>query len=286
MRFFVYISVYVLFLFPFLPLYGQETGGHGNCIPVKSLAEEDLAYGTGELLKFTLHYRWGAINTDVGTAAVRLDSLSLNGVPVFLCDVAGRTTKFFDIFFKVRERFMSWFSRDGLRPLRFMRNSLEGSYAAKNDYVYMWDASGGYIEADVFSTSSGQRNLQLPLDECTYDLPSLFYLARNMDFDKVSVGQKHPMTFAIDDEVFNVYFILQGKEEKKIKGIGTVRTTRFAAKLLAGEVFEGDEDMTIWVTDDDNRVPVYFEAPLRVGLATGRLTGYSGLKHPFSSLVK
>ena len=107
-----------------------------------------------------------------------------------------------------------------------------------------------------------------------------------MDFDAVEPGRKYPMTFAIDDDVYNVYFILYGRETIKVKGIGTVKTIKFAAKLLEGEVFKGEEDMMIWVTDDENRLPVYFEAPLLVGFATGRLTGYDGLKYPFSSLVE
>ena len=93
------------------------------------------------------------------------------------------------------------------------------------------------------------------------------------------------MTFAIDDDIFNVYFILYGRETIKVKGLGTVKAIRFAAKLLEGEVFKGEEDMTIWISDDENRLPVYFEAPLRVGLAAGRMTGYSGLKYPFDSLI-
>ena len=94
------------------------------------------------------------------------------------------------------------------------------------------------------------------------------------------------MTFAIDDDVFNVYFILHGRETIKVKGLGTVRTIKFAAKLLEGEVFKGEEDMLIWVSDDSNRLPVFFEAPLLVGTARGRMTGYEGLKYPFEALVE
>ena len=94
------------------------------------------------------------------------------------------------------------------------------------------------------------------------------------------------MTFAIDDDVYNVYFILYGREIIKVKGLGTVRTIKFAAKLLEGEVFKGEADMLIWVTDDDNRLPVYFEAPLIVGTAKVRMSSYENLKHPFISLLK
>lgn len=256
------------------------------CVPVKTVDEDELAFQAGERMDFVLHYRWGAINSDVGTATVTLDNVILDGQDAFLCTAKGRTSKFFDIFFKVREDFRSWFTRDGLRPLKFTRDTHEGNYEARNTYIYNWSAKEPFIKADVFSSSSGQRSLELPLTPCTFDLPSLFFYARNMDFDVVEPGRKYPMTFAIDDDVYNVYFILHGRETIKVKGIGTVKTIKFAAKLLEGEVFKGEEDMMIWVTDDENRLPVYFEAPLLVGFATGRLSGYDGLKHPFTSLVE
>ena len=128
--------------------------------------------------------------------------------------------------------------------------------------------------------------MDIPLTPCTFDLPSLFYFARNMNFDIIEPGVKYPMTFAIDDDVFNVYFILYGRETIKVQVLGHVRTIKFAAKLLEGEVFKGEADMLIWVSDDDNRLPVYFEAPLLVGTARGRMSSYSGLKYPFEALIK
>lgn len=261
-------------------------GKGGACIPVRSMAEKDLAYQAGEHLEFSVHYTWGMINSDVGVATVDLDTLTMNGRKVFHCAVYGKTIRWYDLIFKVREDFQSWFTADGIVPLKFTRDTREGKYRARNTYAYDWEAPEPYIAADVFSSSSGQRNVQLPLDSCTYDLPALFFLARNMDFDAVTPGVRYPMTFAIDDDVYNVYFILLGRETRKIRGLGTVKTIKFAAKLLAGEVFTGEEDMLIWVTDDDNRIPVCFEAPILVGTASGRLAGYSGLKHPFTALVK
>ncbi len=257
-----------------------------SCVPVMAVTEEALAFKAGEKMDFVLHYEWGAVNTDVGYATVTLDSLTYNGQKAFLCSAYGKTTRMFDVFFKVREDFKSWFTRDGLRPLKFTRDTYEGGYEAKNTYHYNWNAPEPYIAADVYSSKRGMKSIPLSLTPCTFDLPALFYFARNMDFDAVEPGKRYPMTFAIDDDVYNVYFILYGRETLKIKGLGTVRTIKFAAKLLEGEVFKGEEDMLIWVSDDDNRLPVYFEAPLIVGVATGRMTGYEGLKHPFKALVK
>lgn len=269
-------------------LHAQEnTVSKGtSCVPVRTTSEEELAFRSGERMDFILHYKWGSINTDVGTATVTLDSLTFNGQKAFRCTASGRTKKFFDVFFKVRENFTSWFTREGMRPLKFTRDTYEGGYEARNTYLYKWDAAEPYIAADVYTSKMGQKSLQLPLTPCTYDLPALFFFARNMDVENVEPGKRYPMTFAIDEEIYNVYFILHGRETIKVKGLGTVNTIRFAAKLLEGEVFKGEEDMTIWVSDDENRLPVYFEAPLRVGVAAGRMSGYGGLKSPFTSLVK
>ena len=271
-----------------LPMHAQENLDlkGTSCVPVRTVEEDELAFQAGERMDFVLHYRWGAINSDVGSATVTLDNVTYDGQEAFFCHAHGRTSKFFDIFFKVREDFKSWFTRDGLRPLKFTRDTHEGGYEARNTFIYRWAEKTPYIDADVYSSSSGQRNPDLPLTPCTFDIPSLFFYARTMDFDAVEPGRKYPMTFAIDDDVYNVYFILYGRETIKVKGIGTVKTIKFAAKLLEGEVFKGEEDMMIWVTDDENRLPVYFEAPLLVGFATGRLTGYDGLKYPFTSLVE
>lgn len=269
-------------------LHAQEnTVSKGtSCVPVRTTSEEELAFRSGERMDFILHYKWGSINTDVGTATVSLDSLTFNGQKAFKCTASGRTKKFFDVFFKVRESFTSWFTREGMRPLKFTRDTYEGGYEARNTYLYKWDAAEPYIAADVYTSKMGQKSMQLPLTPCTYDLPALFFFARNMDIENVEPGKRYPMTFAIDEEIYNVYFILHGRETIKVKGLGTVNTIRFAAKLLEGEVFKGEEDMTIWVSDDENRLPVYFEAPLRVGVAAGRMSGYGGLKSPFTSLVK
>lgn len=260
----------------------------GGCVPVTDISDGDsLAYQAGEKLSFSIHYEWGAIDSDVGWANVVLDTLRVNGTKAYHCMVYGRTTRLYDLFFPVRENFQSWFTYDGLVPLRFTRDTKEGKYRAENTYVYRrGELSGDHIAADVYTSSRGSRTLDLPLTSCTYDLPALFYFARNMDFDAVEPGVKYPMTFAIDDDVYNVYFILHGRETVKVRGIGHVRTIKFSVKLISGNIFTGDDDLSVWISDDGNRIPVLFEAPILVGVASGRLTDWSGLKYPFSARVR
>lgn len=261
-------------------------GHRKDCIPVRDLAKDNLAFAAGERMSFVIHYKWGIINADVATASLSLEPAVLRGRDVLNARIFGQNARKFDPFFKMREDFRSWFTTDGLEPVRFTRDTKEGNWFATNDYSFDWPAMK--IHAALDSKSKGKRSEQLPLTDCTFDVLSLFYYARNLDFDKVEPGRKYPLTFAIDDDICNIYFIYRGVEYKTVRGIGKIRTRRFTVKLASGEVFGDDAESAgdMWFTDDDNRLLVWFDTPIRVGHIYGRLTSFDGLKHPFTSLVE
>lgn len=274
----------MILLVPFnLP---AQTPVDSYCLPTRSLKEKNVAFKGGEALDYVFHYQWGAINSDVAKATVRLDTLTYNGVPAFHCRVFGKTAKFYDVFFKVREDFQSWFTRDGLRPLRFTRETNEGSYEARNTYRFVRDGRDDHISADLYSSRRGHRTKSLPLTPCTYDIISLYFTARNIDINKIKVGTPYPMTFAIDDDVYNVTLTYHGKETKRIKGIGKIRCLKVSFGLIGGEVFDEGSEMLCWISDDENRIPISFECSIKVGKVTGRVEAYSGLKYPFKSLIE
>ena len=94
------------------------------------------------------------------------------------------------------------------------------------------------------------------------------------------------MTFAVDDDVYTLQFKYLGRENKRIPEIGTVRCLKFSFEVVSGEVFSGDSDLFVWFSDDDNRIPVWFSAPMKVGQVQGRLRDWSELKNPFSSMLE
>ena len=265
--------------------YSQQKGK--GCLPTNPLSAESLAYAPGEKLTFSIHYKWGPINADVANATLNLEETTLNGRNVYYARLFGKNAKVYDPFFKMREDFRTWFSPEGMVPRRFTRDTKEGNWYSTNDYDFKWEESSPYITASLDSKRKGPRTEELPLADCMFDVISLFYYARNLDFDAVEQNVRYPMTFAVDDDICNIYFIWKGREIINVKGIGAVRTMKFTVKLVAGDVFGDDEDAdgTMWFTDDDNRLLVYFETPIRIGAVSGRLASYDGLKNPFSSIV-
>lgn len=258
----------------------------GQCMPLRPLDRGNLAFKAGENLEYRIHFKWGAISSDVASASLALEQTTLNGKPVYASRLFGQTAKFYDSFFKLREDFRSWYLVDGLVPQKFYRDTREGRYRCTNDYRFLWDAAEPHIAAEIETSRKPKYSLDIPLGECTFDVMTLFYTARNMDMDRIVPGRQYPMTFAVADDVYTVFFVFRGREEKAVKGLGTVKTMKFTVEVVEGDVFTGDSDMTLWFSDDGNRIPVCFEAPLKIGMVSGRLSSAEGLAHPFSSLSR
>jgi hypothetical protein len=51
-------------------------------------------------------------------------------------------------------------------------------------------------------------------------------------------------------------------------------------------MFKGGEEMTIWITDDDNHIPVRIQTPIIVGTIKVDMVGFENLRYPLSSLIE
>ena len=75
-----------------------------QCNHIKEIAEKDLPFKDGESLRYLLTYQWGAVMTDVGEGVSTLKRIGEGASPAhYYASVTGKTFKFFDMFFKVRD---------------------------------------------------------------------------------------------------------------------------------------------------------------------------------------
>ena len=238
----------------------------------------------GEILRFSVSYNWHAAATDVASATISFTEESLDGQPVQHVSLNARTAKFFDVFFKVREALDSWVSETRHLPVKYIRNTREGSYTAFNQYAFDWQA--GIIHAIIQKRDQAAESVDIPVDGPCYDLPSLMYYIRHLDLTGVSVGKTFRVPYVFSTEKSAISLIYKGNDVRSIRGLGKVSVLRFSLTVADENVFDKDSLAEIWFSDDENRIPVYFVAPLKVGAMSGRLKTYSGLKKPFTALQR
>lgn len=245
---------------------------------------KQLNFKSGEKVTYRAVYNWGFIWVNAGDVEFLVRDTTYMQQPALHLVSRGWSLKKYDWIFKVRDRFEAIVHPTTLKPFWFERDTYEGGFEAYNRYIYKHDEN----ILDIISHTSDRpykRDL-LPIKDCTFDVVSAIYYCRTLDFDKYKKGDKIPITIAIDDEVFELFLRYKGKEQLKTSDGTVFNTIRFSALLVEGTIFKGGEDLEVWVTDDDNKVPVLVEAKILVGSVKAVLTGMEGLKHPVTSIVK
>lgn len=251
-----------------------------NCFPVSG----DIPFKAGEKIKMGLYFKWGAVNTEVASGELAIRESALNGEPVFQSSLIADSAPFFSVFYDMHERFNTWFAMDAVKPFKYDRDTKQGDYRAFNNYIYDWDART--IHADINFGGRGQQILDIPFGGCICDISSIIYLARTIDFENLTPGQQIPIDFAIDDTVFNIRLTYKGRETVKVKRLGKVKAMKFSCTVVSGAMFDGKTEMILWFSDDANRVPVGFMAPLRIGSVQGWVKQLEDLKYPFDARIK
>ena len=84
----------------------------------------------------------------------------------------------------------------------------------------------------------------------------------------------------------NYGFKLQYLGEETIKTeFGKMNALKFRPYVMAGRVFKEEESLTLWVSNDKNKVPIRIKADLVIGSLKADLDAFKGLSHPFEIIV-
>ena len=233
------------------------------------------AFDKGEHLKYSVKY---SLYINVGVAYMDFyveDQLKdFAGDKCIHLRAVGKTRKFYDNFFKVRDYFDAYVTADDFSPRYFNRNILEGNYKKQEYYVF-------YPNKNKVSTDK-RKQYEVPSN--TWDILSVWYLARKFDFESMQKGDSIMMHTFIDKETYPIGLRYLGDEEVEVDG-GTFKCHVIKPMLVAGELFESEDEMTLWVSADKNHIPVKIESGISVGSVTAELISYEGIKHKLSSRV-
>lgn len=252
-----------------------------NSSPISRVGDEEPCSSTnsvfapGERIVYKIYYNWGFIWIAAGEVVFNVEETQ----DQYHISATGRTYKSYDWVFKVRDYYDSYIEKSTLRPQRTIRKVLEGNYRLYDDVIYKHDQS---IAVSKKGKSVDKLDtMEIPLEGCTHDILSSVYLMRNMDFSTKKIGAKLPMNIYLDRKIYSIGVVYAGKDEtKRVKGLGNCKTLLFHPQLVVGNVFKDNEGMKIWVSDDDNRIPLMIESPISVGSVKVVLSEYSGLKYP------
>lgn len=227
----------------------------------------------GEEITYTIYYALAGAHVNAGSTTFSNKLEKFNRRTVYHVTGIGGSNAKYDWLYKVRDRYESYIDTLTMQPLKFFRDVSEGT-TKKRETVNFNHANNTAVN------ETGSYNVPA----CVQDVLSTIYYARNIEFSKYTKGDKIPFQMFLENQVYNLYIRYLGKEEVKTK-YGKFNAVKFKVLLIPGTIFKGGEDMVVWVSDDENRVPVRIESQILIGSIKVDMTGYKNLRYPLSGVA-
>ena len=235
------------------------------------------AYDSGEWFKFRIHY--GFINA--GYATLEVKEAVKDNKKIYHAIGKGYTVGMSRFFFKVDDNYESYFDKVTNKPFQYVRKIDEGGYTKNQEGFFNQDNNKVLVKDYKNKTEK-----TFSVTENVQDIVSTFYYLRNHpNIDKLKVGEAIVVDMFFDDEVYKFKLKFIGREDLKTK-FGTAPTMIFRPIVQSGRVFKEEESLTVWISDDENKIPLRIKASLAVGSIKADLDGFKGLKNPFMVKLK
>ena len=231
----------------------------------------------GEILEYRLHY--GIFNTSY--ASLKLNNVTLDNKTVYHAAGYGKTTGLARLFFKVEDYYDSYFDVNTINPLLFKRNIDEGGYTKNLEIVFDQAKQMAYI-----NNRKEQKRTEVKTEPNSQDLiSSLYYLRKFFATEDIQENEYFNINMFYDSK--NRFFKLQylGKEIINTR-LGKIECLKFKPTTKRSRIFRGEGSITVWLSNDQNRIPVRIQADLLIGSIKADLNNFDGLVSPLLAKKK
>lgn len=226
------------------------------------------SFKPGEKLEYIMYYGW----IDGGVGTLELSEDSINGQYVWHAVLAARSIGITDKIYRINDRYESYFDPYVDLPVKSIRDIHEGNYTWYNE---------SYFDHE-HDTVYSQRSGAVKIPDNSQDIVSAFYKLREILNDETEIGTVIKIESYFADEVFPLYIRYKGIETIKTD-LGTFECMKFSPVVEVGRVFKTKDDMTMWISNDKNRLPIRMKFDLFLGSLKCDLLKYENVKYPFTS---
>ena len=235
---------------------------------------DNSSLARGEMIKYSAHY--GIVPTAEGIVTIDKEISRINKRPCYKVDLHGRTVKFFDILYKVRDHWGTYVDTAAIVPQRFYRYIKQGK-SRKNEIIEFDHARD---TAHVHKLHDESRELEkiVPnkVPDNVQDMLSGYIYLRTVNFDTLVLNDTINIPGFYDDKIYDFKLRYLGKELIKTK-FGKLNAHKIAPVMPNNGLFDGKDSIEAWLSDDANKIPLKIKAKMFVGAMEVDIKEVSGL---------
>jgi hypothetical protein len=240
-----------------------------------SFAQKNTAFQKGEELTFKVTY--GFLDAAEAKMVINPKLTQMNNRPSYKVDIFGQTLGVFKLF-KVNDNWGSYIDTLNIIPHQSYRHIEEGKYRKHERVIF--DHVGKNAHMRLYDRENKElvesKDFTIPAN--VQDIVSGFYFLRTLDLKKYKAGETVTLTGFFDKEIYNIKLIFIGRE-KLSTNLGEFETFVFSPVMPKNKIFRGSQPVTVWVSNDKNKIPLRIKAKLMVGSLDMEITEAKGLRN-------
>ncbi|MEK6780738.1 MAG: DUF3108 domain-containing protein [Bacteroidota bacterium] len=226
-----------------------------------------------------LDYRVSFLGITVGKAITKVDAKSYNisSRPCFKIDAYGETTGITWLY-DVKDNWGAYIDTSSMITHVSYRKIKENKY--RKDELVNFDHNQKKARVQVMNKETGvYENVNVfDIPDNATDLVGGFIQMRFFDFKKIKVGDTVAISGFFEDTSYKLKIIYKGKETISTR-IGKIPCHIMVPIMPDNKLFNGENAISVWISDDANKIPIKIQAKMFIGHTGLELVGFRGLRN-------
>ena len=215
---------------------------------------------TNETLNYQIVYHWGVVWKHAGDATMSI-SKSGNG---YNARLTGKTRSWADKIYTVRDTLKCSMSTD-FRPIKYQKFTHENKYYAHDVVNFSRSGNGTSAQCTRYRKDKPTANINLSTNGAAYDMLSVFYMLRNLDYEKM-VSQKVYKTCIFsgkEKEVLTIKYV--GIKPLQLRDKSRHQAYHLKLTFTQDSGKKSSDDIDAYISTDANRIPLLVVGKLAIG---------------------
>jgi hypothetical protein len=243
------------------PGFQSQAAAHADSIDRRQWdrAIDNRAFKTGESLKFVIRY--GPVQA--GHAYMEVEEVvEHNARRCYRIVSRAESNGFFSAFYKVRDTAVSIIDSIGIYSWYFEKDLQEGKYRAEHEVIFDQPNQRVITKKDTVATPPFVQ-----------DVLSSFYYLRTQDLE---IGGAYDIEHFAETKLYPLRVKVLRKETIRVQA-GKFDCFVVEPILRSAGLFKHKGRVTVWLTDDQYRMPVLMKSEIMLGAIVAELQEHSGV---------
>lgn len=244
---------------------------------------QDYKVIPGEKVDFLVSF--GIFNAGEASMITDTNIHSIDNEETIKIDVTGKSIGVFDLFTTVRDKWGVYITEEELEPKKFYKYLLEGKYRKNEILNFVENSDSVQIEILDKETKEFVEFKYLHFEDdikkiirsyfMNYWIASLAYL-RSLDYSETASKELVEIPYFENNEKFSYQMKFLRRDTIETK-IGEYNSLVFAPIIPKNKLFEEEDAVKFWLTDDDKKIPLKLEAKMNFGSFVIEVSNYSNV---------